>query len=170
MEQIRAYLESSPVFTPAVVCFIRRGNEVLLGLRKKVSLGLGENLISGIGGKVGDSPEIQDESNQDALIREVREEIGVIVREFREMGRVRFIFPHKPLWNQDVRVYSVSQWEGIPQETDAIKPIWFAEGQLPVHRMWHDNGFWLPKVLAGESVNAVFLFGEDNKVIESLFE
>jgi hypothetical protein len=34
--------------------------------------------------------------------------------------------------------------------------------------MWQDNAHWLPRVLAGERVRAVYTYGEDNETIERL--
>ena len=172
MEMIDKLL-ASVTFTPAVVGYLREGQKVCLGVRKKVSAGLGENLIAGIGGKVGDSLEFQNETPDHAMDREMSEEIGVKVLAKQEMGRVRFIFSHKPpdsLWNQDVTIYSITKWEGIPSETESIHPIWFDEREIPWERMWEDNQHWLPKVLAGQRVDAIFLFSDDNQIAEYRFD
>jgi len=160
-------------FTPAVVGYLRDGDKVCLGVRKKVSHGLGENLIAGIGGKVGDTPEIQNETPEEAIDREANEEIGVKVMEKQYRGRVRFIFSHKPpdsKWNNDVKVYSITGWKGSPTETESTKPLWFSINDIPWKNMWEDNEHWLPKVLAGQLVNAIFLYSDDNKVAEFRFE
>jgi len=169
MKQIAAYLSSEITFVPAVVGYLKRGDQVVLGLRKKVSFGLGENLIAGIGGKVGDSSDIEDETHEEALAREVSEEIDVKVIKYRKMGRVRFLFPHKPKWNQDVLIYVIDEWEGEPRETAVIKPIWFGIADLPTSQMWDDNAYWVPKILHGEQIDAVFLYADDNKVAEHVF-
>lgn len=107
MDKIESLLESVTL-TKAVEGFLSDGKRVCLGLRKQVSSGLGENLMAGIGGKVGDQPEFANESPGEAIDREVREEIDVTVLEKHEIGRVRFIFSHKPPdspWNQDVIIY-----------------------------------------------------------------
>lgn len=145
-------------------------DEVLLGERKKVALDLGLGLLAGIGGKVGDEIEFAGESDEEALGREVMEEIRVKVLKYKYMGRVRFLWPHRPLWNQDVGVYVVTEWIGVPEETEAIKPYWFKQTQLPVDRMWDDNQYFIPKVLEGETINAVFLYGEDGRVREYIFK
>jgi len=166
MIEISKFLESDAEFTPAVVGFLVKDNQVCLGLRKKVSFGLGENLISGIGGKIGDSPEIKDETPPQALVREFLEEVEVTPESFEDLGQVQFIFPHKPKWNQIVRVYRISSWLGELKETEVIKPMWFEENQLPKDRMWDDNSYWLPRILKGERVNMIFLFNKNNKVKE----
>ena len=180
MSEIDQYL-NSVTFTPAVVGYLRENSSDLVCLieRKKVSGGLGQDLVAGIGGKVGDSPEIQDETPDEAMDRETNEEVGdketggIKVLEKTSMGRVRFIFTHKPLdstWNQDVQIYTISRWEGTPTETESAKPVWFKIGEIPWERMWEDNQQWLPKVLSGQRVNAIFLFSDDNKIAESRFE
>jgi 8-oxo-dGTP diphosphatase len=163
-------LTEGVVFTPAVVCYLVRDGKVLLGLRKRVSWGMGENLIAGIGGKVGDKAEFSNETCLGALGREVIEEIGVKIGRVKEAGEVKFIFPHKPRWNQDVYVYVVETWDGEPTETEDIAPMWFDVLSLPRDRMWDDNAYWVPKVLAGGCVNATFLFDENNKVLEHILE
>lgn len=160
-------------FTTAVVGLLREGNKVCLGVRKVVSGGLGENLIAGIGGKVGDASEIKDETSDEAMDREVGEEVGVKVLEKQHMGRVRFIFSHKApdsKWNQDVSIYLITKWAGTPTETESTKPEWFDANRIPWERMWEDNEHWIPKVLAGQMVNAIFLFSGDNKIEEYRFD
>ncbi len=170
--EIDKYLETV-VFTPAVVGYLIGGERVCLGVRKRVSGGLGQDLIAGIGGKVGDEPEFASETSDEAMDRETKEEVGVIVREKRRMGRVRFLFSHKAhdsKWNQDVTIYQVTKWDGSPEETESTKPVWFDKEQIPWGQMWEDNEHWLPKVLAGQIVNAIFLFSGDNKIAEYRFE
>lgn len=166
MTKIIDYLKEGVEFVPAVVGFMVRDNQVLLGLRKKVSLGLGENLISGIGGKVGDHPEFAKENPDQALVREFQEEVGVTPTVFEKCGRVRFIFPDKPKWSQEVDIYRITKWQGVPRETESISPVWFEQNNLPKMRMWEDNVYWVPLVLRGESVEMVFLYGENNQIVE----
>lgn len=165
MTEIDKYLETEPLLTPAVVGYLQIDGKVLLGLRKKVSFGLGENLVAGIGGKVGDTPENEGETNDDALVREIKEEIGVTIKHYKDMGRVRFLYPAKPKWNQDVRIYIIDEWEGEPVETDAMRPTWYDQNELPESQMWEDNRIWLPKVLKGEAVDAIFMFDNDNQKV-----
>lgn len=169
--QIDKYL-SLVTFTPSVVGYLQNSNQVLLGVRKKVSLGLGQNLIAGIGGKIGDKPENKGETPSEAMDREAEEEIGIKIIKKQSMGRVRFIFTHKDpnsQWNQNVQIFSISKWTGTPIETESTQPAWFNINQIPWNQMWQDNKIWLPKTLSGQPVDAIFLFSDDNKLSDYEF-
>jgi 8-oxo-dGTP diphosphatase len=166
MSKLSDYLTEETTFTPAVVGYLVKEDKVLLGLRKKVSLGLGLNLIAGIGGKVGDDVQYANETNDEALIREFNEEICVKPLEYKVTGRVRFIWVGRPQRNQDVTIYKITKWEGEPQETEAIKPSWFDIQSLPGEQMWKDNLIWVPQVLNDINVDAVFVYGEDEQLID----
>lgn len=168
MKTIADYLQENVSFTPAVIGYLIRNDKVLLGLRKKVSSGMGTNLIAGIGGKVGDAEEYKNETDDEALIREMREEITVTPTLFTKLGRVRFIWPDKLQWSQEVRIYTVQRWSGEATETHDIKPMWFPMNKLPFEQMWEDNIHWVPQSIAGEKVDKVFMIGNDNKTIESM--
>jgi 8-oxo-dGTP diphosphatase len=150
----------------AVVGYILTpADEVILGLRKRVSSDFGKNQIAGIGGKVGDVKGFEMETEEEALVREFEEEVGVTPTRFHQVGEVIFIFPNKPKWNLSTAAYIVEKWEGNPIETEVIKPQRFAKTSLPVNQMWDDNKYWVPLVLSGETVQAVFVYGDDNKTV-----
>ncbi len=43
----------------------------------------------------------------------------------------------------------------LPQPT---RPEWFAKDAVPLDRMWLDDRYWLPRLLAGRRFKARFLF------------
>lgn len=152
------------------VCFITRRDahgtrQVLLG-RKKTGLGLGN--IVGLGGKIelGETP-------LDAIVREIEEESSLIVDPalVSEVGFIRYAFPYRENWSQDSTVFVVESFSGAPVESDEVVPAWYDITDLPLDGMWDDAKYWLPQVLAGETVHASFTFGEDLKTVsESSFE
>ncbi|MCU1482951.1 MAG: hypothetical protein JWQ19_3737 [Subtercola sp.] len=146
------------------VCYLLRTRpdgrrEVLLG-RKRSGLGLGK--IVGPGGKVehGESP-------LEAIVREVAEETGIRVppSSLREVGRLEYEFPFRSAWSQNSTVFVGEEWSGSPDVSDELAPEWFALDELPLEEMWHDARFWLPRVLAGERVQAWFSFSDDNQTV-----
>lgn len=171
--EIHTHLESGFSFVPAVVGIVRTENKLLMGLRKEVSNDLGVGLVSNYGGKRGDSEEIAEETDSEAFDRELYEEALLTVKKKRDMGRVRFIFPHRPTWSQDVRIFLVEEWEGEPQETDSMRPMWFDIENFPSslspYEYWEDNPYWMSAIMNGVPVNAVFLYGPDGNIKEYVF-
>ena len=43
---------------------------------------------------------------------------------------------------------------------------WHDIDKIPFERMWQDDFHWLPLVLKGKRLKAVFHFAEDNNLIE----
>lgn len=145
----------------ATLCFLIKDDEILLAMKKR---GFGEGRWNGVGGK----PDL-GESIEGAAVRETKEEIGVVPLNIQKKAILNFYFPHEPLeknWNQQVVVYFATKWEGEPSETEEMKPGWFSKGQLPFEKMWDDDKLWLPKVLAGEYIEADFAFDKDQKIAE----
>jgi 8-oxo-dGTP diphosphatase len=159
---IKEYLNTNPKPVREVIGFLVKEDRVILGLRKQVSLGLGDQLISGIGGKVGDNPGLEKESYSEAIVREIKEETGVTITKFHECGEITFLFPAKPKWDQFVKIYIIEDWQGEPIEAEKIQPISFAINDLPFTKMWADNQYWVPKVLNGEHITATILYNDDN--------
>jgi 8-oxo-dGTP diphosphatase len=147
----------------ATLCLLVRGDppqEILLGM-KKARFGAGK--YNGFGGKVEDGETIAE-----AAVREMREETGVRVRvgDLERVGHLTFLFPHKPDWEQVVHVYTARAWQGTPRESGEMAPAWFAVDDIPYDRMWDDDAYWLPRVLAGERVRATFTYQADNETVE----
>lgn len=149
----------------ATLCILIRGDpiqDILLGM-KKARFGAGK--YNGFGGKVEDGETIAE-----ATVREMREETGVDVRleDLERVGRLAFLFPYRPDWEQVVHVYLARRWQGTPQETDEMVPAWFSVDDIPYEQMWDDDLYWLPRVLAGERVQATFVYRADNQTVDEV--
>lgn len=146
----------------ATLCFLLReadtGQEVLLAMKKR---GFGQGKWNGVGGKV------DNESVEEAARRETAEEIGVEVAELERVAVLTFYFtePECRDWNQEVHVFLTRSWEGEPTESEEMKPQWFAPNEMPFSSMWADDPLWLPKVLAGEKLKAVFTFSDSETIV-----
>lgn len=165
MSKFQEYLDTKPELTHTVVAYLVRGDEVLLGVRKRVSDGLGELIVAGIGGRL-ESGENEDQ----ALVRELQEEIEVTITSWRRVGQSVCLSPHSPKWNLLIGIYIVDAWQGEPQETDDIKPLWFPKTELPTDRMWADNLITAPLVLDGKRIQAEFLYEPGGTVAEYRLE
>jgi 8-oxo-dGTP diphosphatase len=161
----------------ATLCFLLRGMQIrtfwrttfqptsiLLGHKKR---GFGVDKWAGIGGRI----EV-GEGVVEAACREVCEEIGVTISEsaLQARGVITFRFPHRPSWNQTVHLFVATEWDGEPSESEEMRPAWYAPDALPFDQMWDDARYWLPQLIAGETLYLLITFGEDNATVSGVVE
>ncbi len=133
--------------------------DICLAMKKR---GFGMNRWNGVGGKVDE----KNETIEEAAKRETKEEINVSVKELNKIAELSFYFPHNPIWNQMVHVYFSEKWDGEPKESEEMSPKWFSINEIPFKNMWPDDIFWLPEVIKGNALKAVFTFGEKDLILD----
>ena len=143
----------------ATLCFLLRGDDILLAMKKK---GFGAGKWNGVGGKFeeGETPE-------QCARREIEEELGVRATGMDRVAHLRFFFPDTEQykdWNFDVHVFMVNSWEGEPREGEEVAPQWYSTKDIPFAQMWADDPHWLPRVLAGEKLAAEFHYADDSNI------
>lgn len=162
MDLIKYKLKLMKKLKPRTIVFLVKGDQVLLGYKKN---GFGKGYYLGIGGKVE-----KGETIEEAAIREFEEEVRVKINltDLNKVAVLDFYFPHveDESWNQQVHAYIVKDWEGEPQETNEIKPVWFNKDKLPLKEMWDDARFWIPQILEGKAIYEEYFFNDQLKVIE----
>lgn len=144
----------------AVLCFVRRreARQVLL-IHKKTGLGAG--LINAPGGRIepGETP-------LEAAVRETREEVNILVDDLRRRGELSFQF----LNGHSIRgyVFEARRWSGEPEQTPEADPFWCDEDSVPYDKMWSDDSWWLPHMLAGRRFSGSFVFDGETMLSMSL--
>src|SRR3954454_5493889 len=103
------------------------GPEVLLG--RKLS-GLGEGKVVAPGGKLD-----AGESAGVAAIREVREAVGLRVdpSALVLLGRLTYLFPTKPAWNQISSAFRAEGKFGAPRASDEVDASWVSVNEVPLN-------------------------------------
>lgn len=138
--------------------FVVDGERVLLIDKKR---GHGAGRINGPGGKLesGESPE-------QCALRETLEETGIhaVAPELR--GRFKFVDQVQAQWLG--YIYVAHQHRGRAVETEEARPMWLPIDAIPFERMWEDDRFWLPRVLAGEMLEGEFLFDDSHLLAHRL--
>ncbi len=139
----------------AVLCFVRRKDEVLL-IHKKTGLGKGK--INAPGGRIE-----KGETPLQAAVRETREETHITPDKLSFVAELQFIFTDG--YSLRGLVFTADSHEGIPTSTPEADPFWCSLEAIPYDKMWADDIHWLPRVLSGEKVLGRFIF-EDDKMLD----
>lgn len=143
--------------------FVRRANpttnvkEVLLGMKKR---GFGQGKWNGFGGKVE-----TDETIKAAALRELEEESCLKASDAELRGKITFTFLTIP---EVLKVHvfeALGPIKGEPQETEEMKPQWYAESEIPYEKMWADDKYWLPLFLEGRRFKALFEFDDESTLL-----
>lgn len=124
--------------------------------------GFGAGKFNGVGGKVETG-----ESYEQSAIREINEEIGVVVNveDLECVGNLTF-YSKNPALNWKSRIFFIKKWQGNPSETEEIKPQWFLFQGVPYGSMWIDDIHWFSHVLKGDKIEGEFYFNNDASKIE----
>lgn len=132
--------------------FLVRKDEVCLAMKKR---GFGKGKWNGYGGKVAEG-----ESPVKAAQRELAEESGIRQAQLTKKGLLHFYSPGE-YWQ--CHVFISKKFEGEPKETEEMTPAWFSLNNLPFNKMWEDDAYWLPQVLAGKRIEGYFWFEKNWK-------
>ena len=137
--------------------YLVRDHQILLAQKKR---GFGAGYWNGIGGKIE-----PDETEEQALIRECQEEIGVTPVSYRKVATQDFIQEESDPWQMLVETYICTAWDGEPSESEEMMPQWFEITDIPYASMWPSDEHWLPQVLEGKLLHTTFTLDINDKVI-----
>lgn len=134
----------------ATLLFVLRPEDrrVLLIHKKR---GMGSGKVNGPGGKLDEG-----EAEEAGARREVEEEVCIQPRDVEASGRLHFAF--RDGLNLECSVFRAQAFEGEPTETDEAAPFWCDYHEVPYDKMWEDDRYWLPGMLAGGRFEAWFEF------------
>ncbi len=139
------------------LCVVHDKERMLLGMKKR---GFGAGRWNGFGGKVA-----KGETIEAATLREILEECGIVPINMRKRGFILFSSQEIPQ-QEEVHVFSATEFSGEPRETEEMKPQWFAISDIPYADMWPDDAYWMPLLLAGKNFSGAFHFKDSNTILK----
>lgn len=118
------------------LCYLARGQEYLMLHRVKKDQDINHGKWIGVGGKF----EFQ-ESPEDCLLREVREETGLALTRWQFRGIVTFCY------NEDeaeyMHLFTADGWEGTLRDCDEGELRWIPKDQIGSLNLWEGDRIFL---------------------------
>jgi len=153
-------MEKEKILSDATLCYLIKGDEVLLPLK---TMKIGKGCRNGYGGGIENR-----EKQKMSAIRELKEESGGVIADSSDLQKVALIDFHNTTADGKkfickVHVYLIKNWREEPIATDEMAdPKWFSINSLPDNLMSADKE-WLPLVLKGEKITAMAEYGPHQK-------
>lgn len=124
------------------LCYIERGDEWLLLHRTKKENDLNKDKWIGVGGKFEDG-----ESPEECLLREVREETGLILTSYKFRGIVTFV---SDVWETEyMYLFTADGFDGIPGECDEGVLSWIKKEEFRKLPQWEGDKIFLKLIEEG---------------------
>lgn len=120
------------------LCYMEKGDQYLMLHRVKKKQDINKDKWIGVGGKFEDK-----ESPEDCLLREVREETGLTLTEYRFRGIITFITDRYE--TEYMHLYSACGWEGQMTECSEGELEWLDKDAVFDLKIWEGDKifFWL---------------------------
>ncbi len=118
------------------LCYIECGDEYLMLHRVKKENDENKDKWIGVGGKFEDG-----ESPEDCVLREVREETGLTLTEYRYRGIVTFVSDRYE--TEYMHLFTASQFEGTQTECEEGELAWIKKDALYELTLWEGDRIFL---------------------------
>lgn len=118
------------------LCYIERGSQYLMLHRTKRKNDMNQDKWLGVGGhfEPGETP-------AQCLLREVREETGFTLTEYRYRGIVHFRSDRDPA--EDMHLFTATGWTGAQQVCDEGDLEWIEKSHLMELTVWEGDRIFL---------------------------
>lgn len=145
------------------LCYIEQDNQYLMLHRVKKENDENHDKWIGVGGKFeeGESPE-------DCLLREVKEETGLTLREYCLRGIITFVSNE---WGTEyMYLYTATKYEGTLTECDEGELVWVPKDELSKLTLWEGDRIFLRLLDEEKRFFSLKLHYEGEKLAETVLQ
>ncbi len=142
------------------ICYIEKDNQYLMLYRNKKKEDYNKGKWIGVGGKIE-----FEETPEQCILREVREETGLMLTAYQYRGIIRFIFD---LWeDEEMYLYTATEFEGeLNKECNEGELAWVPINEVMNLNTWEGDRIFLQKLIDGEKDIDLTLHYKGDKLID----
>ena len=143
------------------LCYIRKDAQVLMLLRNKKAHDENEGKWIGVGGKLE-----QGETPHECVCREVLEETGLKLTDYRFRGMISFI---SDVWEDELMLlYEASGFEGeLKMDCSEGTLRWILQDQVMQLPLWEGDRLFLEKLLQSDEIFSMKLVYRGEELVSS---
>ena len=147
----------------STLCYITRGDEVLMLHRVKKKNDINKDKWIGIGGKFE-----QEESPDECLLREAKEETGLDLTSWRCRGVVTFL--NDGCEGEYMYLFTADAWKGTLKECDEGDLQWVSKAFLSSLPMWEGDKIFLDLLWQDAPFFLLTLRYSGDKLVEAVLD
>ena len=141
-----------------VLAYIKKDDKYLMLFRNKKKVDINKGKWIGIGGHIE-----KDESKEQALVREIKEETGLDALHYVYRGELLFVNND---FEEIMYLYLVDEVKGSLIECDEGELAWFKKEELMKLNMWEGDYIFLPLLLNTEDFIRLELRYSNDQLVE----
>ena len=145
------------------LCYIRKNNQILMLHRTKKEKDINEGKWIGVGGKFE-----QDETPEECLLREVKDETGLTLTDYKLRAVITFI--SNKWMTEYMYLFTADGFEGDIKECDEGDLKWVDKDKLFDLNLWEGDRIFLKKLIEDEKFFTLKLVYEEDDLVESVLK
>ena len=145
------------------LCYIEKDNKYLMLHRTKKENDVNEGKWIGVGGKFE-----KDETPEECLLREVKEETGLVLTEYKLRAVFTFI---SDSWETEyMYLFSANEFTGELITCDEGELKWVEKDRILNLNIWEGDKIFLKKMIEEDNFFTLKVVYEGDKLVESVLE
>ena len=143
------------------LCYLEKDGSFLMLHRNKRDVDINKDKWIGVGGHLEDG-----ETKEQALIREIKEETGLLIKGFDNLGDLIFINND---YDEIMYLYTSRDFEGDLIECNEGELCWVKKEDILNLNLWEGDRYFLPKLInTKEFIKMTVIYKDDQlvKVVE----